>query len=93
MLVVDDLLALPFQGLLGIVRTIQEMADRELTDEGSLQEKLMEVQLGYEMGEVTEQEYTRLAEELEARLNAARDAAGEEEPPEEEPAWELRPAA
>jgi hypothetical protein len=93
MLLVDDLLALPFQGLLGIFQKIAEMADRELTDEGSLQEKLMEIQLRYEMDEVGPGDYTRLAEELEARLNAARDAVGEEEPPEEEPAWQLRRAA
>lgn len=93
MLLVDDLLALPFQGLLGIIQRIQEMADRELTDEGSLQEKLMELQLRYEMDEVTEEEYHRLAGELEARLNAARGTEGEEGSTEGEDVWDLRPAA
>ena len=43
MLLIDDLLALPFKGFLGIFRKIQEMADRELNDETYIQQKLLEL--------------------------------------------------
>jgi hypothetical protein len=79
MLLIDDLLALPFKGFLGIFRKIYELADRELSDEGYIQEKLLELQLLYEMDEIGEEEYTRQAAEWEARLNAIREAEGEEE--------------
>ena len=76
MLLVDDLLALPFKGLFGIFQKISEMADREFTDEAYIQGKLLELQLLYEMDEIGEEEYEHEAAELEARLNAAR---GDEE--------------
>ena len=74
MLLIDDLLALPFKGFLGIFRKIHEMADRELNDEGYIQEKLLELQLLYEMDEISEEEYNLQAPEWEARLNAVRQA-------------------
>lgn len=74
MLLVDDLLALPFKGLFGIFQKISEMADREFTDEAYIQEKLLELQLFYEMDEIGDEEYDRQAAEWEARLNAARGA-------------------
>jgi len=77
MLLIDDLLALPFKGFLGIFRKIHEMADRELNDEAYIQEKLLELQLLYEMDEIGEEEYARQAAEWEARLNALRQADAE----------------
>jgi hypothetical protein len=74
MLLIDDLLALPFTGFLGIFRKIYEMADRELNDEAYIQEKLLELQLLYEMDEISEEEYNLQAPEWEARLNAVRQA-------------------
>jgi len=74
MLLVDDLLALPFKGLFGIFQKISEMADREFTDEAYIQEKLLELQLLYEMDEIGEEEYDRQTAVWEARLNAARGA-------------------
>ncbi len=74
MLLVDDLLLLPFRGLVGVFEKISEMADRELNDAAYLQEKLLEIQLLYEMDEIGEEEYARQAAVLEARLNAVRDA-------------------
>jgi hypothetical protein len=83
MLLVDDLLALPFKGLFGIFQKISEMADREFTDEAYIQEKLLELQLLYEMDEINEEEYDRQAAVWEARLNAAMGAEAGEEPGEE----------
>lgn len=72
MLLIDDLLLLPFKGFLGIFQKIHEMAERELNDEAYLQEKLLELQLLYEMGGIDEEEYSRKEAELLARLNALR---------------------
>ena len=77
MLLIDDLLALPFKGFLGIFRKIHELADRELNDEAYIQEKLLELQLLYEMDEIGEAEYTEQAALWEAKLNAARGAEEE----------------
>jgi hypothetical protein len=82
MLLIDDLLALPLKGFLGIFRKIHEMADRELNDEAYIQEKLLEIQLLYEMDEIGEEEYSRQAAEWEAKLNAVRQG-GEEMGPDE----------
>ena len=80
MLFIDDLLALPFKGLMGILHKIHETADRELNDEAYIQEKLLELQLLYEMDEIGEEEYTLQAAEWEARLNAIREAEAQPEP-------------
>ncbi len=92
MLLVDDLLALPFSGLLGIFRKISEMADRECSDEAYIQEKLLEIQLLYEMDEIDDEEYDRQAAVWEARLNAAMGAEAGEEPGEEAGVRESRAA-
>ena len=86
MLLIDDLLALPFRGVMGILHKIHETADRELNDEGYIQEKLLELQLLYEMDEISEEEYNLQAPEWEARLNAVRQAEGEEGSEEDESA-------
>ncbi|MBI2372334.1 MAG: gas vesicle protein GvpG [Deltaproteobacteria bacterium] len=75
MFLLDDLLLLPARGLFGIFRQIHELAERELHDEASLQEKLLELHLRYETGEIGEEEYLQQAVDLEARLNAARERA------------------
>ena len=77
MLLIDDLLALPFRGFLGILGKIHELADRELNDEAYIQEKLLELQLRYEMDEIDEAEYTQQAALWEAKLNAVRQAEEE----------------
>ena len=78
-MLVDDLLLLPFRGLLGVFQKISEMADREVNDAAYLQEKLLEIQLLYEMDEISEEEYALKAAALEDRLNAVREAAEEAE--------------
>ena len=92
MLLVDDLLALPFTGLFGIFQKIYEMADREFSDVAYIQERLLELQLLYEMDDIVEEEYEREAAVWEARLNAAMEAEAGEEPDEEAGVRESRAA-
>ena len=80
MLLIDDLLTLPFRGLWGVLEKISELADRELNDGDYLQERLLEIQLLYEMDEIDEAEYTRKAAALEAQLNAVREVDEETDP-------------
>ena len=72
MLLIDDLLTLPAKGLIGILKKIHEMAERELSDEAYIQEKLIELELKLELDEINKEEYTRQEKELRARLEAIR---------------------
>lgn len=70
MLIIDDLLLLPFKGLIGIFKEIQKLADQELSDKGKLREKLLEAQILFEVDKITEEEYLKKEKEIMARLNA-----------------------
>jgi len=74
MLVIDDILLLPFKGLIGIFEKIHDMAKKEVSDEKYTLEKLMELQLRYELDEISEEEYNREEVKLQAKLNAIREA-------------------
>lgn len=70
MLIVDDLLLLPWKGLMGIFKEIQKQADQELGDPGKLREQLLEAQVLFEVDKITEEEYLKREKEIMARLNA-----------------------
>ncbi|MBI5188384.1 MAG: gas vesicle protein GvpG [Nitrospirae bacterium] len=70
MFLIDDLLLLPVKGFFGIFKKIHEMAERELSDEDYIRERLMELQLRFELDEISEEEYTKQEKELMARLEA-----------------------
>ncbi|MFQ5915300.1 MAG: gas vesicle protein GvpG [Nitrospinota bacterium] len=78
MLIVDDLLLwLPAKGVMGIFKEIQKLADRELTDREALQEKLLHLQMQFELDEITEEEYAEREAEILDRLNAQEEAGVE----------------
>lgn len=74
MLVVDDVLLFPLKGLIGVFEKIHQMAKKETSDEKYALEKLMELQLRYEMDEISEEEFKREEAKLQAKLNALREA-------------------
>lgn len=74
MLVVDDVLLFPLKGLMGIFEKIHQMANKETSDEKYALEKLMELQLRYEMDEISEEEFKKEEIKLQAKLNALREA-------------------
>jgi hypothetical protein len=76
-LLIDDLLLLPVRGFIGIFKKIHEMAEREVSDEDYIRERLMELQLKFELDEISEEEYTKQEKELMARLEAIRKAKEE----------------
>ena len=59
----DDILMLPLKGPIAgfrwVMNTIQKMADEELMNDQPWKERLIELQMQLELGELTEEEYTR----------------------------------
>lgn len=72
-LVVDDLLKLPFDLSIDILQAIADKADNErLSSEASIRRKVMETQIRYERGELLENEYRTVMEDLRSRLKKAK---------------------
>jgi hypothetical protein len=57
MLLIDDLLALPLSGFSFVLRTLQKVAEEQYTDDAPVKERLLELQLKLENGEIGEEEY------------------------------------
>jgi hypothetical protein len=80
MLLVDDLLFLPVSGFKFVLRTLQQVAEEQYTDSAPIKERLLELQLQLESGEVSEEEYreaeTAIFRELREIENRKRMLAG-----------------
>lgn len=57
MLLIDDILGLPFSGFNFVLRTLQRVAEEQYTDDAPIKERLLELQLKLESGEISEKEY------------------------------------
>jgi uncharacterized membrane protein len=68
MFLIDDLLVLPLKGFVYIVEKIRDMAEDELYDEDKVKEEILELQMRYEMGEISEKEYGEVEAKLIQRL-------------------------
>ena len=72
-----DLLALPvtgpIKGVMWIAQKLFEQAEKELYDPGAIRGQLMELELRFDLGEISEEEYLAAEEELLARLRAKRE--------------------
>jgi len=64
MFLIDDILLAPLKGVLFIANKINEVIEKEMSDEGSIKERLMALQLKFEMDEINEEEYDRREDEL-----------------------------
>lgn len=64
MFLLDDLLMAPFKGMIFIAEKINEVIEKETSDEGAIKERLMALQLKFEMDEITEEEYDEREDEL-----------------------------
>ncbi|MBC8042519.1 MAG: gas vesicle protein GvpG [Rhizobacter sp.] len=72
MFLIDDLLGMPAAGLLAVFEAIDERVNLEINDVGSLQQKLMDLQLRLEMEEISEAEYAQSEAALLALIDRAR---------------------
>jgi len=70
MFIVDDIVLSPLKGLIWLSDKINDMVQREMSDEGLIKERLMELQLRFELDEIDEEAYTKQEKELLERLNA-----------------------
>ena len=63
MFLLDDILMLPIKGPIAgfrwVMNTIQKMADEELLDDQPWKERLIELQMMIELGEISEEDYSR----------------------------------
>ena len=68
-LVVDDLMKLPFDLSKEVLQAIADKADDErLSSEASIRRKVMDTQMRYERGDLSENDYRTVMEELRALL-------------------------
>lgn len=75
MFILDDLLInLPAKGFMGLLKTIAELAEEELTDESKIKEELLLIQTLFETDQISEEEYQTREDELLERLNMIREA-------------------
>lgn len=77
MFFLDDILLSPIKLVVWFGEKINETVQKELSDEGKIKEKLMQLQLKFEMDEISEAEYNRQEKELLDRLEAIRKAKEE----------------
>lgn len=74
MFLIDDILLAPLKGVMWLGKKINEVAEKEVSDEGRIKEKLMELQLKFELDEISEEEYNKQEKELLEWLDAIRKA-------------------
>lgn len=67
--IIDNILSLPVKGLVGIFKEIRNLADKELNDIDFWQQKLLELQLRYEMGEIEEAHFKQQEKEIVQRIS------------------------
>jgi hypothetical protein len=77
MFLIDDILLSPVKLLAWLGEKINDVVEKELSDEGLIKEKLMQLQLRFEMDEISDEEYNRQEKEILARLEAIRKAKEE----------------
>jgi uncharacterized membrane protein len=64
MFLIDSILLAPLKGVIFIANKINEVVEKETSDEGTVKEKLMRLQLKFEMDEIDEEEYDKREDEL-----------------------------
>src|SRR5882724_11822529 len=80
MFLIDDLLLLPIDGMKFVFRTLAKVAEEQYTDDAPVKERLLELQLRLDAGEVTEKQYVKeeaaILRELREIENRKREMAG-----------------
>lgn len=69
MFLIDDILLAPLKGVIWIAQKLNDMAQKELTDTDNIKEKLIALQLKYELDEISEEEYNEEEKKLLMRLD------------------------
>ncbi|ODS34276.1 MAG: gas vesicle protein [Candidatus Scalindua rubra] len=69
---------IPVKGVVWIGSKLKRTAEEDVTDEGRIQEQLLELQMRFEMDELSEEEYDRKETQLMEKLEAIRKYKEEE---------------
>ena len=77
--ILDDILLGPIKLVKWVGEKLYESAEQELTDESVIQEQLLELQMRYELHEITEEEYQKGEDRLMAKLEAIKEYKEEQE--------------
>jgi hypothetical protein len=64
MFLIDSVLLAPLKGVVFIAEKVNEVINKERSDEGTIKERLMGLQLKFEMDEIDEEEYDKREDEL-----------------------------
>ena len=70
MFLIDDLLMAPVNGFKFILGQVQKMADQELNDDSVIKDQLLDLQMRYELEEISDEDFKVREAELFARLRA-----------------------
>jgi len=70
MFLIDSILLAPVKGVVWLGKKVNETAQTQLHDDGLIKQELMELQLRFELDEISEQEYNEKEKELLDRLDA-----------------------
>ena len=70
MFLIDDILLAPLKGVVWVGKKLDEVAQKELNDDGKIKEELMQLQLRFELDEIDEEEYMKQEKQLLSRLDA-----------------------
>ena len=62
--ILDDILLAPLNGVIFIGKKINEIVEKEQSDEGVIKERLMNLQLKFELDEISADEYDAKEDEL-----------------------------
>jgi len=76
--IIDDILLSPLKFTVWIGKKLGESAYQEMTDESKIHEELLQLQMRYEVGEISEEEYEKEEAMLMERLEAIRKMKEEE---------------
>lgn len=63
---------LPLKGTVWIAEKIRKEAEAEFTDRSKVQEELLELQMNFEMGDISKEEFEKKEEKLLEKLEAIR---------------------
>jgi hypothetical protein len=66
----------PLRGTIWLAEKLAEVAERELDDEATVRRLLVEAEIAFDSGELTEEEYELIEDELLERLEIARQKGG-----------------
>ncbi len=70
--ILDDILFAPINGLIFVAKKINDVVEKETSDEGTVKERLMALQLRFELDEISEEEYDKKEDDLLKKLEKIR---------------------